>query len=450
VTTVKIADYNVAIAGTGVTTAKIVDGAVTTAKILNGTIVEGDIADGAITSAKILNGTIAEVDIADGAITSAKILNGTIAAVDIADGAVTTAKILNANVTMDKLAANAVTYAKFQTIPATSILGNSTTGETTVSSNACSAFGFALLGETDAINARSRLGLGSMSTQSSSAVDIIGGTIAGVTLTGSSVDVSSPLGILPTASGGTGRSTYTSGDLLYASGASTIGTLAKGATNLVLHGSGGVSSPTWGLVNLATDVSGLLPVANGGTGLATITGYVKGTGTNALSTSATIPVADILGVLPIAKGGTGPSAYGQISGQIPGASKNFTTSYEKVVITTAEGGLSEFDINGESNRLRYTGSAARKFLFFGSLDIASSVDGAQFSIKLAKGGSTIDATQCNASAAVKGAGTGIAKLVCSWVIEMAQNNYIEIWAASVNSNETAIPQRMRLIATPVF
>lgn len=53
-------------------------------------------------------------------------------------------------------------------------------------------------------------------------------------------------------------------------------------------------------VNLATGVTGTLPVANGGTGATTLTGYVKGAGTAPMTASASIPVADVTGAAPIA------------------------------------------------------------------------------------------------------------------------------------------------------
>ena len=53
-------------------------------------------------------------------------------------------------------------------------------------------------------------------------------------------------------------------------------------------------------VSLTTQVSGTLPVANGGTGATTLTGYVKGSGTTALTASASIPVADVTGAAPLA------------------------------------------------------------------------------------------------------------------------------------------------------
>ncbi len=44
------------------------------------------------------------------------------------------------------------------------------------------------------------------------------------------------------------------------------------------------------------DLVGTIPVANGGTGASTLTGYVKGTGTTAMTASSTIPNTDITGL----------------------------------------------------------------------------------------------------------------------------------------------------------
>ena len=47
---------------------------------------------------------------------------------------------------------------------------------------------------------------------------------------------------------------------------------------------------------LSTGVTGTLPVGNGGTGATTLTGYVKGNGTSAMTASSTIPNTDISGL----------------------------------------------------------------------------------------------------------------------------------------------------------
>ncbi len=85
-----------------------------------------------------------------------------------------------------------------------------------------------------------------------------------------SVDLSTAMvsGTLTVGKGGTGRSSWTAGDLVYASSSNNIAPLAAAASgNVLLSG----SAPAWGKVNLSTHVSSQLPVANGGTGRATLT-----------------------------------------------------------------------------------------------------------------------------------------------------------------------------------
>jgi hypothetical protein len=160
----------------------------------------------------------------------------------------------------------------------------------------------------------------------------------------------------------------------------------------------------------------------------------------------------VTGTLPVANGGTGvaASAYGQTGSQTAGSSTTYTTTYAKLDINTTLDVAAQFDDDGGvENHLRYTGSATRKFLVFASMDMFSATDGAMFSIRIAKNGTTITATQCNAVCPTKG-GVGVAKLVSNWIIEFAQNDYVEIFVASVGGNEIGTPQRMRLVATPVF
>lgn len=65
--------------------------------------------------------------------------------------------------------------------------------------------------------------------------------------------------------GGTGLTSYTVGDIIYASGATTLSTLADVATGNVLLSGGVAAAPSWGKVDLTAAVSGALPIANGGT-----------------------------------------------------------------------------------------------------------------------------------------------------------------------------------------
>jgi len=156
------------------------------------------------------------------------------------------------------------------------------------------------------------------------------------TATGGAITLAGTLGA---TSGGTSQSTYTTGDILYASASNTLSKLPIGTSGQVLTISGGV--PAWGAAaaagvttisfgstgltpNTATagavTVAGTLAVANGGTGVTSSTG----SGNNVLSTSPTlvtpilgtptsvnltnatfVPVNQATGTLPIANGGTG-------------------------------------------------------------------------------------------------------------------------------------------------
>jgi hypothetical protein len=77
-------------------------------------------------------------------------------------------------------------------------------------------------------------------------------------------------GAVPAANGGTGQSTYTTGDILYASGATALAKLSDVATGNVLISGGAGAAPSYGKVGLTSHVSGTLPVANGGTGTTTL------------------------------------------------------------------------------------------------------------------------------------------------------------------------------------
>ena len=70
---------------------------------------------------------------------------------------------------------------------------------------------------------------------------------------------------------------------------------------------------------LTTGVTGILPVANGGTGIATLTGYIKGNGTAAFTSSSTIPVSDVTGSV-IKVNGVSP-----INGNVTTALSNVAT-----------------------------------------------------------------------------------------------------------------------------
>ena len=65
--------------------------------------------------------------------------------------------------------------------------------------------------------------------------------------------------------GGTGIPSYAIGDILYADTPSTLARLADVATGNALISGGVTTAPAWGKIGLATHISGVLPIANGGT-----------------------------------------------------------------------------------------------------------------------------------------------------------------------------------------
>jgi len=109
--------------------------------------------------------------------------------------------------------------------------------------------------------------------------------------------------VVPATAGGTGQTSYAVGDLLYANTTTTLAKLPDVATgNALISGGVGVA-PSYGKIGLTTHVSGVLPIANGGTGNATgaatavtsnsTTGLMQITGPAAASTRVmTIPDAN--------------------------------------------------------------------------------------------------------------------------------------------------------------
>lgn len=192
-------------------------------------------------------------------------------------------------------------------------------------------------------------------------VDVSGGT-TGLTTSGGPVTTSGTItisGTLGATNGGTAQSTWTSGDLLYASASNTLSKLPVGTSGQILTVVGGV--PTWstntgtgtvtsidvsgGTTGLTTSggpvtssgtitLSGTLGVPNGGTGATTLTGIVKGNGTSAFSAAVagtdyiapggalgtpssgtltnctSLPLSTgVTGTLAVANGGSGQTTY---------------------------------------------------------------------------------------------------------------------------------------------
>ena len=109
--------------------------------------------------------------------------------------------------------------------------------------------------------------------------------------------------------------------------------------------------------DIANTYSAVLPVANGGTGADTLTGYVKGAGTSAMTASATIPYADLAGRAYL-------SAYDSTdqTGSVSAATavKLNTTSFGQGIT---------IENDGSSNPTRITFAAAGTYMIAPSLQL---------------------------------------------------------------------------------
>lgn len=112
----------------------------------------------------------------------------------------------------------------------------------------------------------------------------------------------------------------------------TLGGIKVGS-NLSIDGSGVLSATL-----AAGNLSGTVAVANGGTGVSTLTGYVKGNGTSAMTASSTIPISDVIGAAPLAS----PTFTGTPSAPTATAGTNTsqiaTTAFVTSAVASVSGG----------------------------------------------------------------------------------------------------------------
>ena len=163
-------------------------------------------------------------------------------------------------------------------------------------------------------------------------------------------------GTLAVANGGTGLASYAVGDLVYASAATTLAKLAGVATGNALISGGVTTAPAWGKIGLTTHVDGILPSANGGTGVnnaGTLTNAsnttITGGGTLALGGFAlTVPATGTVGLLGTANTWTQTNGFQSLTATsitasstnasgatISTASTNFNAAYALDFIRTA-------------------------------------------------------------------------------------------------------------------
>jgi hypothetical protein len=165
------------------------------------------------------------------------------------------------------------------------------------------------------------------------------------------VDVTADItGAVPIANGGTGQTTATTGF-------NALAPTQTGNTGKFLTTDG--TNAAWELVQLAADVSGTLPIANGGTGQTTaaaaitaLTGtqtsgyYLRSDGTNSalaaivagdvptLNQNTTGTAANVTGVVAVVNGGTGASDATNARTNLTAAKSGANTDITSVALTT--------------------------------------------------------------------------------------------------------------------
>ena len=146
-------------------------------------------------------------------------------------------------------------------------------------------------------------------------------------------------GTLANTNGGTGQSSaFTQYGITYASTTTALATTAAGTSTTVLHGNAS-GAPTFGAVSLTADVSGILPIANGGTGATTLAG-------------ANIPVTDVANTF------TGLQTFAGTSSNADMKTSNILEAC--TVSATAATGTINYDITTQSV-LYYTTNASGNF-----------------------------------------------------------------------------------------
>jgi hypothetical protein len=95
--------------------------------------------------------------------------------------------------------------------------------------------------------------------------------------------------------------------------------------------------------------------------------------------------------------------------------------------------------------LRYTGSDNRIFLCYGSYD-GTAGNNQMLAIRLAKNGVSIPETECRAFTA---SNSQEAKLVCSWMIELATNDTLSIVLTNASNTHDILIKRGRVVANAI-
>lgn len=188
----------------------------------------------------------------------------------------------------------------------------------------------------------------------------LNGSYTGVTGVGTLTAGTWNAATIAPAYGGTGITSYTIGDILYADGSGSLAKLPDVATGNALISGGVGTAPSWGKIGLQTHISGTLQATNGGTGATTLTGYVYGNGTGAMTASTTIPNSATTATSAntasaiVARDASGNFSAGTITASLSGNATTATTASATTAAATFNNGGA-----GDASGTTFNGSTAR-------------------------------------------------------------------------------------------
>ncbi len=371
VTTVKLTDANVTaakLADNAVTTAKITDSNVTTAKLASSAVTTAKIADANVTTAKLADTTVTTAKIANSAITNAKIgetitiANGgtgatTAAAALTALGAQSTAN-LSTNVTTD--AASLTKYPAVKTIKDyvdASISSGAPDADATTKGK------IQLAGDLTGTAASPAIAANAVTTSkindgAVTSAKIADGTIVNADINASAAIADTKLATISTA----GKVSNSATTATNANTASTI--VARDASGNFTAGT--ITADLTGLASKATNINGgtvgAIPYQSAANTTTLLSGnssatkkFLTQTGDGSAAAApvwAGVAVSDITGTLPVANGGTGVTTVAAnlvFAGPTSGATAS-APSFRSLVAADLPAGSTNYVINGTTQQ----------------------------------------------------------------------------------------------------